>query len=293
MRRLRCRAATIPTASPRSSPRRFAGRGRRHGGAPRAGRPLPRPAGRSRRGLCREPGRHPGGPAKTDGIAAGEQVGAGFLDLPAIEGLNDTVPYVQPPPGPGVYEPTASATPLGTKLPLVVPLALEAASQFRPDGPLPLSSRRVRSRPQAGEEAGPPGQHGPDGGTDAHRPLLDRPRHPAVESQPGSPGRAARPGPGADGPHAGHGARRGIRRDDRLLRRQVSLSVLASAARDPARRYRRQPPDPAGSHLAAPAPHAQSPRVPVRACLPHHGDHGGPGGVLRHPAPSPSRSTAW
>jgi hypothetical protein len=82
----------------------------------------------------------PEGQSKTDGIAVGEEVAAGFVDLPAIEGLNDTVPYIQPTPGPGVYEPTGSATPLGTKLPLVVPLALEAASQFRPDGPLPLSS---------------------------------------------------------------------------------------------------------------------------------------------------------
>ena len=83
----------------------------------------------------------PEGQPKTDGIEAGEQVGVGILDLPTVEGLNSTVPYIQPPPGPGVYEPTASATPLGTKLPRVVPLALEVASQFRPDGPLPLSSR--------------------------------------------------------------------------------------------------------------------------------------------------------
>jgi hypothetical protein len=83
----------------------------------------------------------PEGRRKTNGIEAGEQVGAGFLDLPAIDGLNATVPYVQPSAGPGVYEPTASAMPVGTKLPLVVPLALQEASQFRPDGPLPLSSR--------------------------------------------------------------------------------------------------------------------------------------------------------
>jgi hypothetical protein len=86
--------------------------------------------------------RIPEGQPKTDGIAAGEQVGAGFLDLPAADGLDDTVPYVPPAPGPGVYEPTASATPLGTKLPLVAPLALQAASQFRPDGPSPLGSRQ-------------------------------------------------------------------------------------------------------------------------------------------------------
>jgi hypothetical protein len=81
------------------------------------------------------------GPSKADGIAAGEQVGRGFLDLPAIEGLEATVPYVQPSPGPGVWEPTASTPALGTKLPGVVPLALETASQFRPDGPSPLGSR--------------------------------------------------------------------------------------------------------------------------------------------------------
>jgi hypothetical protein len=80
----------------------------------------------------------PDGPAKTAGIEAGEQVGVGFRDLPAIEGLAATVPYVQPSPGPGVWEPTATTPPLGTRLPAVVPLALDAASQFRPDGPLPL-----------------------------------------------------------------------------------------------------------------------------------------------------------
>jgi hypothetical protein len=84
--------------------------------------------------------RIPEGQPKADGIAVGRQIGTGFADLPAIDGLNATVPYVQPPTGPGVYEPTAPVTPLGTKLPLVVPLALDSASQFRPDGPLPLGS---------------------------------------------------------------------------------------------------------------------------------------------------------
>ena len=84
----------------------------------------------------------PEGQPKDAGVAAGEEVGAGFLDLPAAAGLKNTVPYDQPPPGPGVYEPTANATPVGTKLPLLVPLALDASSQFRPDGPLPLNSRQ-------------------------------------------------------------------------------------------------------------------------------------------------------
>jgi hypothetical protein len=77
----------------------------------------------------------PDGEAKTNGIQVGEEVGLGILLLRSNDGLDDVVPYVQRPPGPGVYEPTAPATPLGTKLPHVLPLALESASQFRPDGP--------------------------------------------------------------------------------------------------------------------------------------------------------------
>ena len=38
-------------------------------------------------------------------------------------------------------------------------------------------------------------------------------------------------------------------------------------------------PDPTWQPLR---PTPNSPRVPLRACLPHHGDHGGPGGFLRH-----------
>ncbi|HET9318103.1 MAG TPA: vanadium-dependent haloperoxidase [Vicinamibacteria bacterium] len=87
----------------------------------------------------------PDGQAKSDGISVGGQVGDGYLDLPAIEGLNATVPYVQPPPGPGVWEPTAATPPLGTKLPLVVPLTLDDAAQYRPDGPLPLGSHEYAS----------------------------------------------------------------------------------------------------------------------------------------------------
>ena len=77
----------------------------------------------------------PDGEAKTNGILVGEEVGVGMLLLRANDGLDAVVPYVQRPPGPGVYEPTAPATPLGTRMPGVLPLALEYASQFRPNGP--------------------------------------------------------------------------------------------------------------------------------------------------------------
>ena len=82
----------------------------------------------------------PDGEAKTHGIAVGEEVGLGMLLLRANDGLDRTVPYVQPTPGPGVYEPTAPATPVGARLPHVTPLALQSASQFRPNGPPALTS---------------------------------------------------------------------------------------------------------------------------------------------------------
>ena len=83
----------------------------------------------------------PDGEAKTNGILVGEEVGVGMLLLRANDGLDSIVPYVQRPPGPGVYEPTAPAPPLGTRMPRVLPLALDNASQFRPDGPPALRSR--------------------------------------------------------------------------------------------------------------------------------------------------------
>lgn len=82
----------------------------------------------------------PDGEPKTNGILFGEEVGVGMLLLRANDGLDSIVPYVQRPPGPGVYEPTAPATPLGTRMPGVLPLALENASQFRPNGPPALGS---------------------------------------------------------------------------------------------------------------------------------------------------------
>jgi hypothetical protein len=83
----------------------------------------------------------PDSTAKTNGILVGEEVGIGMLLLRANDGLDSVVPYFQRPPGPGVYEPTAPAPPLGTRMPRVRPLALEYASQFRPAGPPALRSR--------------------------------------------------------------------------------------------------------------------------------------------------------
>jgi hypothetical protein len=82
----------------------------------------------------------PDGEPKTNGILVGEEVGIGMLLIRANDGLDGSVPYVQRPPGPGVYEPTAPAPPLGTRMPHVLPLALDNVSQFRPSGPPALRS---------------------------------------------------------------------------------------------------------------------------------------------------------
>src|SRR6266511_1961674 len=88
----------------------------------------------------------PEGQAKSDGIALGGRVAAAMLAKRANDGreadpmLADLGP---PPPGPGVWErnPGDPLPPvLGLRLPGIRPLALESASQFRPDGPNPMTS---------------------------------------------------------------------------------------------------------------------------------------------------------
>ena len=81
--------------------------------------------------------------AKANGIMIGEQVAAAVLALRANDGrdsnptLSDLNP---PPPGPGVWQPNPTGPVLGLRLPGIRPLALTSASQFRPDGPNALTS---------------------------------------------------------------------------------------------------------------------------------------------------------
>ncbi len=86
--------------------------------------------------------RIPEGPAKANGVAVGEQVASAVLALRANDGreadpqLGDLGP---PPAGAGVWEP-GSAPAVGLRVPGIRPLALESASQFRPEGPGVLTS---------------------------------------------------------------------------------------------------------------------------------------------------------
>jgi hypothetical protein len=76
----------------------------------------------------------PDGQAKTDGVEVGENVAAAILALRAGDGLDAIVPYVQPPPAPGVFEPVAPATPVGVFLQFVRPWTLVSPDQVRPNG---------------------------------------------------------------------------------------------------------------------------------------------------------------
>ncbi|MFI5690559.1 vanadium-dependent haloperoxidase [Kribbella sp. NPDC051586] len=84
----------------------------------------------------------PAGLAKDRGVALGRSVAAAVLAWRAGDGFDNTVPYVQRTPGPGVWEPTAPTPPVDIVLTQVRPLALRYRSQFRPDGPDALTSKR-------------------------------------------------------------------------------------------------------------------------------------------------------
>ena len=84
----------------------------------------------------------PESPAKRSGVDLGSRVAGRVLAWRAGDNLDGSVPYEQRPPGPGVWEPTAPTPPVGLALTRVRPLTLHGIDQFRPGGPLPLTSRR-------------------------------------------------------------------------------------------------------------------------------------------------------
>jgi hypothetical protein len=80
------------------------------------------------------------GQAKTDGQQVGTAVADEILLLRAGDGLGNVVPYAQPTPGPGVFEPVAPTTPVDVVLTQVQPFTFDSPSTFRPNGPSSLSS---------------------------------------------------------------------------------------------------------------------------------------------------------
>ena len=84
----------------------------------------------------------PDGPARRAGVSLGERVATRVLRWRDHDGLDATVPYVQRPPGPGVWEPTAPTPPVDLVLTQVRPLAMRSIGQFRPAGPYALTDPR-------------------------------------------------------------------------------------------------------------------------------------------------------
>jgi hypothetical protein len=84
----------------------------------------------------------PDGPAKDAGKAVGAAAAAGMLAMRTGDHFDDVVPYVQPTPGPGVFEPIAPTPPVDVKLGKVRPFTYESQSEYRPRGPLELTSKQ-------------------------------------------------------------------------------------------------------------------------------------------------------
>ena len=136
-------------------------------------------------------------------------------------------PYVQPPTGPGVFQPIASTPPVDTKLPFVRPFTFSAPSEYRPDAPYALTSARYAADASGGAgrtvaPAAPSGQQSrprPSRFYSGSHVQAVQPGH-ARPRQRGRP-RSARVGPVAR-LHLGGGRRH----DDRLLGSEVPVHVL-------------------------------------------------------------------
>jgi hypothetical protein len=84
----------------------------------------------------------PDGPAKDKGKAVGAAAAAGMLAMRTADGFDDNVPYVQPPVGPGVFEPIAATPVVDPKLEFVRPFTFDSPDDYRPGRPVSLTSRR-------------------------------------------------------------------------------------------------------------------------------------------------------
>ena len=86
----------------------------------------------------------PDGQAKTDGIQVGEAAAAAMLALRANDGFDNVVPYQcsSNPPPIGEFVPNAGCgtQPVDAKVGQIQPFTYSDPSQFRPDGPLSMTS---------------------------------------------------------------------------------------------------------------------------------------------------------
>ena len=83
----------------------------------------------------------PSGAAKDAGVAVGAAAAAGMLAFRLNDGIDATVPYVQPTPGPGVFEPIAPSKPVTVELASVRPFTYSSPA-YRPVPPYALTSKQ-------------------------------------------------------------------------------------------------------------------------------------------------------
>jgi hypothetical protein len=84
----------------------------------------------------------PDGLAKDGGKAVGAAAAAGMLAMRTGDRFDDPNVYVQPAVGPGVFEPIAPTPPVDPKLAFVRPFTYDSLSEYRPRGPVSMTSRR-------------------------------------------------------------------------------------------------------------------------------------------------------
>jgi hypothetical protein len=84
----------------------------------------------------------PESPAKDAGKAVGAAAAAGMLAMRSGDHYDDVVPFTQAPTGPGVFEPIAATPVVDPKLALVRPFTHASPDDYRPDGPVELTSKQ-------------------------------------------------------------------------------------------------------------------------------------------------------
>lgn len=83
----------------------------------------------------------PDGDSKTNGIRVGRAIGGAYVSLRSDDGFDTAPPWVQPPTGPGIFEPIPpGSTPVDTRLANIRPLTFDDPARFRPPGPYLLTS---------------------------------------------------------------------------------------------------------------------------------------------------------
>ncbi len=230
----------------------------------------------------------PDGPAKTEGIAVGQEAAAGIIALRQGDGLGADIGFVMPPPGPGVWQLPPGQAPLTPWAAKMTPFTLDRPDQFRSGPPPALDVQAVGGCLQRSCGDWPQQQHRPHRRADRHRPVL-------VHESPGAIQYRLRPDHGGLGP--GRRASCPALRDgqcdrrrcaDRLLGCQVHPPLLAAVLGHPTRGDRRQLEHDRRSRLDGAAAGAAASGIPVGARLRDHG----PGARDSRTSCTPSKSAS-